>query len=264
MSSLTERLLTALIGIPLILTFLYLGGIFFYLLVLMATILALAEYRGLWELKNCQISNWIYLAGAGLITLSGLELSAYSLVFIFTVFVTLFIYHGLQGTWQNSTIATGVALVIIGLVYIAWPLSLLLPLREYGFDVVLLLLALVFGSDTAAFFIGSRFGRHPLAPRISPKKSIEGAIGALITSSLVGAAWSIFFSTSLPIIAGIFLGLLASILAQTGDLLESMLKRFCGAKDSGKLLPGHGGILDRLDSLLLVIPLIYYLANLIK
>ena len=205
MSSLTERLLTALIGIPLILTFLYLGGIFFYLLVLMATILALAEYRGLWELKNCQISNWIYLAGAGLITLSGLELSAYSLVFIFTVFVTLFIYHGLQGTWQNSNIATGVALLIIGLVYIAWPLSLLLPLREHGLSIVLLLLALVFGSDTAAFFIGSQFGRHPLAPRISPKKSIEGAVAALIISGLVGVVWSMFFSTSLPIIAGISL-----------------------------------------------------------
>lgn len=136
-----------------------------------------------------------------------------------------------------------------GILYVGWLLSYLVALRlEVGRSWVFLAIFTTFGSDMAAFFVGRALGRHRLAPRISPGKTWEGAVagvfGAIIASLIVVAV----FSMPLSFGQAILLGLLVSIFGQIGDLLESLFKRKMGVKESGKLLPGHGGLLDRMDS----------------
>jgi len=118
---------------------------------------------------------------------------------------------------------------------------------------VLMTMVLAWGSDTAAYFVGRKFGKTKLAPRISPKKTIEGSAGGL-TASIVGAAVMSYFLPGMGAVDGIALGVLAGTAGQAGDLLMSVLKRSSGVKDSGGILPGHGGILDRVDALVFTAP----------
>lgn len=150
------------------------------------------------------------------------------------------------------------AWTIAGILYIGWLLSYFVALRglDDGRNWVFLALAANFGSDTAAFFTGRALGRHHLAPSISPGKTWEGAIAGVLGAIII----SLLFTLLIPISYGqaILLGLLVSIFGQLGDLVESLLKRNMGVKDSGKLLPGHGGFLDRIDSVVFAGIVVYY------
>lgn len=156
--------------------------------------------------------------------------------------------------------AAETALFVLGLLYIPILLSHLVLLYSFpdGAEWIFLLLLLVMGSDTAAYYVGSSFGKHKLYPRVSPNKSIEGAVGGL-AGSVAGAFIAKFtFFPGLAAVDCVATGLLLGVLAQTGDLFESLLKRSFGVKDSGWIVPGHGGILDRLDSILFAAPAAYY------
>jgi phosphatidate cytidylyltransferase len=121
---------------------------------------------------------------------------------------------------------------------------------------MLFALGVTWCGESAAFFVGRRFGRHPLAPRVSPGKTVEGALAQLIATSAAALAGAPLVALSLGEAAVI--GLVLGALGQLGDLGESFLKRSAGAKDAGRLIPGHGGVLDRLDSLLFNVPALYY------
>ncbi len=122
---------------------------------------------------------------------------------------------------------------------------------------LLLGLAIVFLGDTGAYYLGSRFGRHRLAPVVSPKKSWEGAVAGLVTSVAAAAVWGwIRLGEVPPVVLG--LAAAVAVVAQTGDLIESMLKRGSGVKDSGRALPGHGGMLDRLDAAFFALPVLLF------
>jgi len=142
--------------------------------------------------------------------------------------------------------------------YLGLPLGLLAVVRESrGPEAVLFVIFLVIVSDTAQFYVGSTFGRRRLAPAVSPKKSVEGAVGGLVAAAVTSAA---FGHVAWPSIGPVWLaglGLLLAGLGIAGDLFESLLKRSADVKDSSNLIPGHGGILDRIDSLLLVVPGFY-------
>ena len=145
-----------------------------------------------------------------------------------------------------------------------WLLSHFVALRgldEHG-SWVFLALFTTFGSDTAAFFAGRALGRHHLAPGISPGKTWEGAIAGILGAIIVSLLFTIPSPLSLPLGYGqaIVLGVLVSIFGQAGDLIESLLKRNMGVKDSGRLLPGHGGALDRIDSVVFAGVVVYYYA----
>lgn len=129
---------------------------------------------------------------------------------------------------------------------------------EAGRDLVFLLFLVVWGGDMAAYYVGSYIGRRPLAPRVSPRKTIEGAaagIAGALAAAFLARAW---FMSRLEVVDCVVLGVALGIAGMLGDLVESMLKRGAGAKDSAALLPGHGGILDRVDSLLYAAPVLYY------
>jgi len=127
-----------------------------------------------------------------------------------------------------------------------------------GWKLLLFAFAVIWGTDTGAYFIGSASGRTPLAPRLSPHKTVEGAVGGLLVGTLAGILAGT--ALKLPLLWSLGTGLAASFTGQLGDLFESLLKRIAGVKDSGAFLPGHGGVLDRFDSALLALPVVYYSA----
>jgi len=155
------------------------------------------------------------------------------------------------------------AWTIAGVLYIGWLLGHLVALRglDYGRDWVLLALFVTFASDSMAYFIGSAFGRHPLAPGISPKKTWEGAVGGI--AGAIGTGMLIVLILDLPVtyIQAIPLAIGTSIFGQLGDLLESLFKRSVGIKNSGNTIPGHGGFLDRMDSVVFAGAFVYYYAT---
>lgn len=145
-------------------------------------------------------------------------------------------------------------------VYLGFLPSYLILVRNlpepWGLQFTVLLHTCIWATDTGAYFGGRFFGRHKLLEAVSPKKTIEGSLAGVLCAVGIGAMWSHFFK--FPLQHGVALGLLVSVIAQVGDLGESLLKRDAGAKDSGTIIPGHGGILDRLDSYLLTGVVVYY------
>jgi phosphatidate cytidylyltransferase len=206
----------------------------------------------------------------------------YSLGFGAALAPFIFLALGMRRGQLNSAYPAAAASVF-AFTYVALPLGFLVQLREQpsGAFLVIYLLLVVWAGDIFAYFIGRSLGQHLMSPRISPKKTWEGAAASIIASVTIGA---IFFHYSLPISSfflkthliqprdGIFalqkpplwptlaLSAILNIAAQLGDLVESLLKRGAGVKDSGSILPGHGGMLDRIDALLFAAPILWYYA----
>lgn len=150
--------------------------------------------------------------------------------------------------------------IVCGLLYIALGFAAFWAVRQIG--AMAWLLTVIWSTDTAAYEAGRRWGRRKLAPKVSPNKTWEGAAAGLIAGGLLGLAAALI-TTSAPWLAALFISLFISAIGQIGDLVESKVKRLAGVKDSGKLLPGHGGILDRFDSLLLASMFMWLLARLV-
>ena len=135
--------------------------------------------------------------------------------------------------------------------------------RQDGAYWVILLLSVVWMGDTGAYFAGRAFGKHKLHPKVSPKKTWEGALGGLVASLGAGALAAGWYLPAFPWLGLVVAVLPAAILGQAGDLCESVLKRTCGVKDSGRILPGHGGILDRVDALVFAAPILVAYASIL-
>lgn len=169
-----------------------------------------------------------------------------------------------------SKMLAGVGVTILGVLYIAFLGGFIVAMRV-GFEdkgvphlstkLLAFFFLVVMGADTGAYYVGKNFGKHKLAPEISPGKTWEGVIGGLILSSLFALLASVWFFPELDFKAAIPLAVVMSIVGLFGDLAESAIKRGAGAKDAANILPGHGGLLDRLDSLLFNAPILYYFAR---
>ena len=181
-----------------------------------------------------------------LVVISGLFLT-FALIFLFRI-------------RDLSNAAKEVAFATLAFIYIPLLLMHLVMLRQTPFGVqwLMVIMLIVMTNDSAAYYSGSAFGKHRLYPLVSPKKSIEGALGGLI-GSIGGTLLAKFtFFPQMTITDTLFTAIFIGILGQTGDLFESLLKRSFGVKDSGAIFPGHGGVLDRLDSIIFAAPATYY------
>ncbi len=168
--------------------------------------------------------------------------------------VTLAAWHGGGGALATAAAA------LFPAIYLGLPIGAMISIRETrGPEGLFLLMLTVFVSDTAQYYTGRALGRRSLAPAISPKKTIEGALGGFVCGALITAAIGHWWMPSVPVALRAGLGLLLVAAGIAGDLFESMLKRSAGVKDSAALIPGHGGILDRIDALLFAAP-VYYIA----
>ncbi len=161
---------------------------------------------------------------------------------------------------QKEGVFAGWAWTIAGILYVGWLLSYLVALRglDAGRDWVFFALFTTFASDTTAFFAGRAWGRHPLAPNVSPGKTWEGAIAGVFGAIVVSLVLVMLLSLPLNYWQAVLLGLVVSIFGQLGDLVESLFKRNMGVKESGKSMPGHGGFLDRMDSVVFAGIVVYY------
>jgi len=167
---------------------------------------------------------------------------------------------------EIKTALTESAVLLFGVVYVSLLLSQLLLLRGLagGEILVLFVMGMTWLADAGAYYVGWLMGRHPLVPRISPKKTIEGAVGGLAFSVLGSLGAKFWFLPNLSVGDSVFLGVLLGVVGQLGDLVESLWKRSAGVKDSSTLLIAHGGIMDKVDSLMFTAPVFYYYLVLVK
>lgn len=150
------------------------------------------------------------------------------------------------------------AFVAMLVIYVVFPISLLQIIREgYGPGALMTMIGLIVVSDSAQYYTGRAFGRRKLAPVISPKKTVEGAIGGAVFGTIAGVAFAHYWVPAIPMVWAAVMALLMAVAGMAGDLFESALKRRVGLKDSGNLIPGHGGILDRIDSWLFAAPVFW-------
>jgi phosphatidate cytidylyltransferase len=256
---LVSRLLVAAALLPLVIGLVYLGGWWLFALAVVGGLFALHElYAMARQLRPLVLGGYLGFV----LTLLGLQLGGleWMLGGLLATFVLAFVVYGLGGVRQSATTSFGVTL--LGVAWVGAGIGCLLLIRdipEFGFWAVMTILFTVFAADTGAFFVGRTLGRHRLAPAISPAKSWEGLVGGVIAA--VGMAFVILYRDRdefLTIPESLLLGFVIALAAVLGDLFESAVKRDLEVKDSGRVLGGHGGMLDRLDSLLWAGPTAYF------
>jgi phosphatidate cytidylyltransferase len=259
--ALGPRIVTAVIGIPLLLALLWLGGPWWVLLAAAILVLGTMEFAVLRALRR---PAELTLTIAALLVFALIAIAPRAPVGgIAMLWAVALVALGLMpilrsGVSPSSPVSSPAASVILGIAYLAMPLGVLarwrLELTAYS---VLAFLMVIWANDIAAYFVGLAVGRHKLAPRVSPGKSWEGAIGGLAG----GLAAGLLLTGWLPLGRGqsALWAVALTVVSQAGDLFESALKRRAGIKDSGRLLPGHGGVLDRFDGVLLAAPVAYLL-----
>ena len=262
-----HRLASGAVFIPLFVIITRAGGLAFLAFVDLVIVLGMLEFYAMMRAKGMHPYRSIGV-------ISGITLSTYIFFrsgqyanFVFTFI--LIALMGLElGRKDNRRAVYHVSTTIFGIIYIAYLASHFVLLRELpnaagvpyeqGASFVFLVVALTWASDTGAYTVGSLFGEHMLLPRVSRNKTWEGAFGGVLFAGVTGYVASVTFAGYLVAWEGVVMGVLASLVGLLGDLFESMLKRDADIKDTSHLIPGHGGVLDRFDSLLFTAPLIYY------
>ncbi|MGB9674194.1 MAG: phosphatidate cytidylyltransferase [Anaerolineales bacterium] len=265
---LTNRILVVIILLPLGLWVINQGGWVFAITVAVLAGLAAWEVGNMFAKKGANPFLWAMPFGASLLVITryfgGVEAEAWGLSLIILVSMT---YHLVDYERGRALAASDFALSLMGMVYCGWMGGYLVALRQLpeGKWWLLLALPIVWLADAGAFSVGRRFGKHALSPRLSPKKTWEGYWGGVLSGVLSGWALAVLWmigagpTTLITPWKGAVLGFLLSVITPLGDLGESMIKRQNGVKDSSNLLPGHGGIFDRIDSWLWAGVLSYYL-----
>jgi phosphatidate cytidylyltransferase len=258
MSQLVSRVAVAIVGLPLVLGIVYLGGWWLFALAAVAAVLALHEYA----LMIRSLRPVVLAAYAGaLLSLLGARLGGleWTVAGFLSTMVLAFVLHWLAETRQSATIA--IASTVLGAGWIGLCLGHLLLLREIpdnGELATFTVLLAVWAGDIGAFFAGRLIGRHRLAPMLSPGKTWEGFLFGTAATIFV-AFVALYKQDYLSIPESLVLGAVIAVAAPVGDLFESALKRDMQVKDSGRLLAAHGGVLDRIDSLLFAVVAAYYM-----
>ncbi|HBX23779.1 MAG TPA: phosphatidate cytidylyltransferase [Desulfotomaculum sp.] len=250
------RLLSALVGIPLLVAAVWYGGL--YLLAVSAALMILGarELSRICNRANLQAPLPLMLAGCLVLLVftyifrDGFPGPAIITILLMYLIAVVKLYPRLTPLDAAITFA---GTLYVGLILYFYLISTL----SDGWIWLVFMLACTWASDTMAYLVGRKWGKHRIAPALSPGKTVEGAVGGVL-GSILAAAMVIFFNPHLSVAFVLVLGTLVGIAAQVGDLVESAIKRQAGIKDAGGLIPGHGGILDRFDSMLFTAPLVYY------
>ncbi|MEG6615731.1 phosphatidate cytidylyltransferase [Peptococcaceae bacterium 1198_IL3148] len=254
------RVLSALLGIPLIICAVWKGGLILLSFIAIVMILGLLEMLNLLKNLGLKPSKAITIVSALLLLVATYWQDWRVVGMAITLTLVAHLLYLLKDFPRYSPIdaaAGWLAVMYLGLFTYIFLISTL----PEGTLWLYMLLVGTWASDTFAYFVGKTFGKHKLTPNLSPKKTWEGAMGGLLGSVVAVYIYSAFV-ISLPLNYVFLLGLLISITSQFGDLVESTLKRHASLKDSGNIIPGHGGMLDRFDSMLLSAPLVYYFVSL--
>jgi phosphatidate cytidylyltransferase len=264
---LRSRVLVVVVLLPIGLAIIYLGGWAFAAFVALVLGLAGWEYSSLFRASGIRPAEVLVVAGAALFPLARLYNGFESAPWLISLLILVTMaYHLVDYERGRDQAATDFAVTLAGAFYLGWLGAYLVSLRSLsdGAWWLLLVLPSVWLADSGAYFIGRAYGRRKLSPRLSPKKTWEGYLGGILAGVLGTAGlvylWRIWAGPDFAIspLQGALLGLLLGVVPTLGDLGESMIKRQTGMKDSGKILPGHGGVFDRIDSWLWAAVIGYY------
>jgi phosphatidate cytidylyltransferase len=259
---LKQRIVTGVIAGLVFITFIILGGYAYAGLILLLSIIGYNEYIRMNGYHKFKVTSWV-----GLIALLFLAIPWETGQFFLNVdstaviWLAMFLLFTITVTSKNSITIDQISVILFGAIYIGIGFHYMISTRipDNGLFWTVLIFVCIWAADSGAYFVGSKMGKHPLWPQISPKKSIEGAIGGVVVSILFALVFSLFVPELLSYGRAIILGLVIAVVGQLGDLMQSAYKRVKGIKDTGTLLPGHGGVLDRVDSWLIVFPFIHWL-----
>ena len=260
-----KRWMTAIVAVPLIFLMVFSGP-----QVLLSLLITVTALIAMWEYFRIDFSNdqkrALFLVIPAYLSAVGIIISAYLERFdlILMVLCLDLILVGLISLplfKTNSRLPDLIAKQVLSLIYIPVFISFLIFLRNdpEGRGWVFWVLCLVAAGDVGAYYVGTYLGKHKLCPWVSPKKTVEGSVGGLCGNLIISFIFASFFISSLTWPVAMILGVIIGMAGQLGDLFESEFKRAAGIKDSGALLPGHGGILDRIDALLFASPMAYIL-----
>jgi phosphatidate cytidylyltransferase len=259
---LLRRLLSTLLLLPLFVWMVVDGPVWLFgAVMVLVGALGQWEFTGMFERAGVPSFRVLGLVGGSLVTASfALPVServAFTAVLLALLGIGLLRAPSGRPAWEP------VAVTLLGIGYVNWLLGYTFWLRdlEAGREWILLLVSVTWLGETAAYLVGSTLGRHKLAPVVSPRKTVEGALAQLVVSALAALGARVTFFPALSLESAIAVGLLLGVVGQAGDLLESAIKRSVGTKDTGRLIPGHGGMLDRVDSLLVNTPVLFYYAT---
>ncbi|MDR1606672.1 MAG: phosphatidate cytidylyltransferase [Streptococcaceae bacterium] len=260
----TQRIITGVVAGALFLGLAILGGAAFHILVGLLAIVAMTEIFKMRKLELLSLEGILATLAALALTLPTTQyfpqLGTDSNLTLFTLF--LFVMMGVMVFTKGKYSFEDLGFPFLAAFYIGMGFQNLLAARDNSLFILFLALFIVWATDTGAYFIGRKFGRTKLLPSVSPNKTVEGSLGGVV--SAIGVALLMIFlypkqAPNIGVIHFVILVAIFSVVGQLGDLVESSLKRHFGVKDSGKILPGHGGILDRFDSLIFVFPIMHLL-----
>jgi phosphatidate cytidylyltransferase len=241
-----------------------LGSYWFMGLILLLALIGYNEFVRMNGLQKHRATMWIGYAGVGGLAVPWPAAGSYSILSLeHLIWLFLFIMLCVTVISKNKVTIDDISMSFLGMVYIGIGFHYMIETRMIengGLFWTLLVFFCIWATDSGAYFTGSAFGKHPLWPTISPKKSIEGAVGGIVISMAVAVCFSMVQPDMLSWRHALLLGLIIAIVGQMGDLIQSAYKRVKGIKDTGTLLPGHGGVLDRVDSWLIVFPVIHLLS----
>ena len=258
MNELVKRSLSGIIYVALIFSAIYTDCMPFFLVVF--SFIAFAahwEYAELNRLHRTRPLRVILDALASIFMINAAGLTSYYLQPSLGIFIFYLLFILVRSLYSNrSEQPTEISKIIFGHIYITLPITLAALLKHGCPNMLLTAVVAIWANDTGAYIVGSKIGKNRLFPSLSPKKSWEGFFGGMLFSVISTTLLAYFLDVLMfDVTKGVILGIVISIFATWGDLFESMLKRNAGVKDSGSLIPGHGGILDRIDSMLFVIPI---------
>lgn len=254
-----QRVLSALVGIPILLAAIWFGEPWYSLLIAAIALAAALEF---FRMAPANIGRALTLFGVlwtELFILNAYYPTPRSTPLLITSSVVIpLLWLTFRSRTENAS--TQWAWTMSGILYTGWMLGHLVWLRALsdGREWVILTIFAAFAADTTAFFVGSAWGKRPLAPSISPGKTWEGAIAGFLAAVIAAILLALIFRLPINYPQVLIIGSLIGVFGQLGDLGESMLKRSAGVKDAGRLIPGHGGILDRLDSVVFSVVVVYY------
>lgn len=255
------RIISALVGAPLIIFFLIVKGNYLYLFAGLLSIVGLYEYyKAIKKVGTKTIDLLGYVFCVVFYIMLFMYPNSDALGIVITPMILIAFTYDL---FSRKSGVNGVVHTVFGLLYVAYLLAHIIFVNNLANGAILVWLPFVTAwfTDSAAYFTGVTIGKHKIFPTISPKKTLEGYIGGIIGSGLLTSLFGLFVSrydSSISIVHYIIIGLVCAFASEIGDLASSYIKRQTGIKDFGNLIPGHGGILDRFDSILFTAPVVYY------
>lgn len=260
-----ERLISGIILLVIMIGAVVYGGNILFALITVVSFIGLTELYRVLGIHKSSIAYLGYLAGFTYNILIYFDLREYSFMAIVVFFLLLMACYVLSYPKYNSQHIT---MIFFGVFYVSVMLSYIYSIRiqQSGFYLIWLVFIGAWGSDTCAYCVGMLFGKHKLPSKLSPKKSIEGCIGGVMGAALLGFIYGTVFVDQIHGISNVpmafaAIGAVSSVISQIGDLAASAIKRNHSIKDYGTLIPGHGGILDRFDSIIVTAPIVYYFVS---